>query len=62
MQSLIRDSHAYEETQVRPEEWASNIHGPDFGTMLRAVDTNMRHLTGLRARHPRERRYQAYEC
>lgn len=46
---IIRDSHAYELTQDRPEQRERNPHGPHFGTKLHAVDTRMHHLTGLGA-------------
>ena len=59
--SLIGDSHAYEITQVREREWERDAHGPNFGSMLRAVDTKMQYWTGLSAVHPNEH-YQAYAC
>ena len=60
LQSLTNDSHAYTNTQVRRENRERDPHGPDFGTMLRAVDTRMRHLTGLSAVNPASEHYRAY--
>lgn len=61
LQQLTRGSHAYEVTQVRPEQRERPPHGPHFGTKMRAVDYRMYHLTGLRGVSAHEH-YQAYEC